>query len=292
MSIDLLQTKMRKLNNTLMVNLWVDEQMLPDQLLQAHENRCDAYADFYFRLLAGLKGEAAAVRFSLMQFALLGNKGLSLLSEVTKRAASLGFYTLLEVGGVSSAAAARFAVNRIWGDGSELTCDGILISGYFGSEIMKPFLTYCENRNKDLFVVVRSANKSASEIQDLLAGSRTVHVAATDYVNRFADNAMGKCGYSRICIAASATAGDSIKMLRAKYPRLFMLVDGLDVPGANAKNASYGFDHLGRGAIVCVGSGVTCAWKEEEYREMDFVQAAVAEARKAQKKIGRYISIR
>lgn len=292
MSIDLLQTKMRKLNNTLMVNLWVDDQMLPDQLLQAHESRCDAYADYFFQLLAGLKGEVAAVRLSLMQFALMGDKGLSLLSGVMKRAASLGFYTLLDVYGVSSALSAGFAADRIWGEGSELSCDGILISGYCGSEIIKPFLSYCENRNKDLFVVVRSANKSASEIQDLLAGSRTVHVAAADYVNRFSNNAIGKCGYSRICIAVSATAGDSIKMLRVKYPKLFMLVDGLDVPGANAKNASYGFDHLGRGAIVCVGSGVTCAWKEEEYQQMDFVQAAVAEARKAQKKLGRYISIR
>lgn len=291
MSIDLLQTKMKKLNNTLMVNFSVGEEMLPEQVLQTHEDFCDAYADYCAQLLTGLKGEAAAVRFSLMHFALLGEKGVATLSNLMRRAASLGFYTLLDACGIASAALAKQSADQIWGEGSNLPCDGILISGYFGSEIIRPFLTYCENRKKDLFVVVRSPNKSASEIQDLLAGSRTVHLAAADYVNRFGANTVGKYGYSRIGIAASATAGDSVKMLRAKYPKLFMIVDGMDAPGANAKNASYGFNNLGHGAICCVGISVTCAWREEEYREVDFVQAAVTAARKTQKKIGRYVSV-
>ena len=265
--------------------------MLPEQVLQAHEDFCDAYADYCAQLLTGLKGEAAAVRFSLMHFSLLGEKGVATLSNLMKRAASLGFYTLLDACGVSSAALAKQSADQIWGEGSKLPCDGILISGYFGSEIIKPFLPYCENQKKDLFVVVRSPNKSSSEIQDLLAGSRTVHLAAADYVNRFGANTVGKYGYSRIGIAASAMAGDSVKMLRAKYPKQFMIVDGMDAPGANAKNASYGFNNLGHGAICCVGISVTCAWREEEYREMDFVQAAVTAARKTQKKIGRYISV-
>lgn len=291
MSIDLLQTKMKKLNNTLMVNFSVGEEVLPEQILQTHEDFCDAYADYCAQLLTGLKGEAAAVRFSLTHFALLGEKGLATLSNLMKRAASIGFYTLLDASGVTSAALAKQCADQIWGKRSNLTCDGILISGYFGSEIIRPFLTYCENSKKDLFVAVRSPNKSASEIQDLLTGSRTVHQAAADYVNRFGANTVGKYGYSRVSIAASATAGDNVKMLRAKYPNLFMIVDGMDAPGANAKNASYGFSNLGHGAICCVGVSITCAWREEEYREMDFVQAAVTAARRTQKKIGRYVSI-
>lgn len=291
MSIDVLQKKMKKLNSALMVNFSVEPELLPKEVLTAHEDICDAYTDFGTRLLAGLKGEVAAVRFSLTYFVLLGEKGIKVLSELMKLASSLGFYTLLDAYGISSPVSAKHSADKIWGEGSKLPCDGILISGYFGSEIIKPFLPYCENQKKDLFVAVRSPNKSSSEIQDLLAGSRTVHMAAADYVNRFGANTKGKYGYTRVGIAASATAGDSIKMLRAKYPRLFMLIDGMEVTGANAKNASYGFDSLGHGAIVCVGSSVTCAWKEEEYSQMDFVQAAVAAAGKHQKKLERYISI-
>lgn len=291
MSIDLLQAKMKKLNNTLMVDFSIEAEMLPERILSEYGDLCDAYGEYCSRLLIGLKGEAVAARFSLMHYVLLGDSGVSLLSNLMKQAASLGYYTLLDAYGISSAASAKRSADRIWGTESKLPCDGILISGYFGSEIIKPFLPYCENQKKDLFVMVRSTNKSSSEIQDLLAGSRTVHMAAADYVNRFGANTVGKFGYSRIGITVSAAAGDSIKMLRGKYPQQFMLVDGLDVSGANAKNASYGFDKLGHGAIVCVGHSITCAWREEEYQDLDYVQAAVAAARKTQKKIGRYVSV-
>lgn len=116
MSIDLLQTKMKKLNNTLMVNFSVGEEVLPEQVVQAHEDFCDAYADYCAQLLTGLKGEAAAVRFSLMHFALLGEKGVATLSNLMKRAASLGFYTLLDACGVSSAALAKQSADQIWGE--------------------------------------------------------------------------------------------------------------------------------------------------------------------------------
>ena len=291
MSTDVLQKRIKKLNCALMINFSVEPDLLPQEILSGYQDVCDAYREFGERLLAGLKGKVPAVRFSLMYFVLLGDRGISVLSDLMKRAASLGFYTLLDAYGIPSQVAARHSADRIWGEGSKLQCDGILISGYFGSEIMKPFLPYCENEGKDLFVAVRSPNKSSSEIQDLLAGSRTVHVAAADFVNRFGTNTKGKYGYTRIGIAASATAGDSVKMLRAKYPQLFMLIDGMEVTGANAKNASYGFDSMGHGAIVCLGSSVTCAWKEEEYKGMDFVQAAAAAAEKYRKKLDRYISI-
>lgn len=291
MAIDVLQTKMKKLNNALMVDLSVEPELLPEAVLRAHEDTCDAYEDFCAQLLNGLKGEAAAVRFNLLYYVLLGEKGISVLSKLMKQAASLGFYTLLDAYGISSAASAKHSADSIWGSESSLQCDGILISGYYGSEIIKPFLPYCKEQKKDLFVAVRSPNKSSAEIQDLLAGSRTVHMAAADYVNRFGADTVGKYRFSRIGIAASATAGESVKMLRSKYPQLFILVDGMDVSGANAKNASYGFNNLGHGAIVCVGNSVICAWKEEEYKELDFVQAAVAAARKNQKKLDRYISI-
>lgn len=291
MSTDVLQKRIKKLNNALMVNFSVEPGLLPKEILSAHQDVCDAYADFGERLLTGLKGKVPAVRFSLMYFVLLGDKGISVLSDLLRRAASLGLYTLLDAYGIPSQVAAKHSADRIWGEGSKLQCDGILISGYFGSEIIKPFLPYCENDRKDLFVAVRSPNRSSSEIQDLLTGSRTVHVAAADFVNRFGTNTKGKYGYTRVGIAASATAGDSVKMLRAKYPQLFMIIDGMEVTGANAKNASYGFDSLGHGAIVCLGNSVTCAWNEEEYKGMDFVQAAAAATEKYQRKLDRYITI-
>lgn len=287
MSVDGLQTKMRKQGNNLMVDFTLRPERLPPQMLEAHGDICDAYKDFCMRLLTGLKGKAAAVRFSLTHFVLLGSGGAEALSELLKKASALGFYTLLEIYGISSAEEAGYAAERVWGEGSRFPCDGVLVSAYFGTEVIKPFLPYCEEKKKSLFVLARSANKTAFELQDLLAGSRMAHVAAADYVNRFAAGTVGKYGFSQVGIAASATVSDSVKMLRSKYPKLFMLIDGAELAGTTVKNASYGFNIYGYGAICCLGSPVTCAWTQSE--NVDFVQAAAAAAESFQARLKQYV---
>lgn len=287
-AIDILQAKIKKQGRTLMLDLSIMPESIPPVLMESSGNMFAAYREYARKLLQGLKTEVCAVRFQLLHFALMGEQGIGLLSELLKYASSQGYYTLLDIPGLMSPEAAAFGAGSVWSEESSFPCDGVLVSGYPGSDIIKPFLPYCEKSKKDLFVVVRSANRSSSEIQDLLAGSRTVHMAAADNVNRYGSSTIGKYGYSRVGIVAAATAGDSVKMLRTKYPSLFMIVDGLDCSGANAKNCSYGFDRMGHGAIVCLGSSVTTAWKEGGE---DYVQAAATAAQKARKRIERYVTV-
>lgn len=124
-----------------------------------------------------------------------------------------------------------------------------MISPYIGSDAIKAFLPGCKDGRKGLFVVVRSPNKSASELQDLLTGSRLVHDAAMDLVKRYGESIFEKCGYSQIGALVSAGAPNSLKNLRAKYQRTFLLVDGLDYPSGNAKNCSYALTALDMGLL-------------------------------------------
>lgn len=289
MSIDALQTKMKKRCSALMVDLSVTPDSLPPHYRTTYGD-C-ACVEYCKQLLQCLKGRIPAVRFNLTHFSLLGAQGIAGLSELLRLAGGLGFYTLLDLYGLTGTEKAQYAADTIWGQGSALDCDGILTSGFFGTEIIRPFLPYCENDKKDLFIAVKTPGRSASEIQDLLAGSRMVHMAAADYVNRFAAGTVGKYGFSNVCIGISAAAADSVRLLRGKYPNLFMLIDGMDWPGANAKNCSLGFNRLGHGAIVGVGTCVTGAWKESSTDGENFAQEAVTAVERAQKKIDRYVSI-
>ena len=63
---------------------------------------------------------------------------------------------------------------------------------------------------KDLFVVARTANKSAPELQDLLAGTRLVHSAAADHVNRYGADTAGKYGYTRVGIVICDLGGEAL----------------------------------------------------------------------------------
>ncbi len=290
MSIDLLHDKIRKMKNPSVIDFGLKTDALPKHLLEEEGDLCRAYERFCRELMDGLREIVPAVRFGIGAFTLLGSKGLDALGRLLDQAKSLGYYVLLDGPEILSPWGADRAAEMIFGE-NRYPCDGLLISPFIGSDGMKPFLDYCKNDNRDLFVVVRSANKSASELQDLLTGTRHVHGALAELVARMGEQILGKCGYSRICGVGSAGNGQVLSTMRTKHNRMFLLVDGLDYPSGNAKNCSYAFDRFGYGAAVCAGPSVTAAWKENETDGHDYVELACLAAERMKKNITRYITI-
>lgn len=290
MSIDLLQEKIRKRKNPSIIDFGIQWSNLPPHLLEQEGSRVKAYGRFCRELMETLKETVPAVRFGFDAFALLGGEGIALLQDLLREAGEMGYYVLLDGPQILSPWAADRAVETLIG-GTEYTCDGLVISPYIGSDAIKPFLPFCKDGEKDLFAVVRSANRSALELQDLLTGSRHVYGAAAEIVNRFGETILGKCGYSRIGAVASAGAPEGLRTLRMKHNRMFLLVDGLDYPSGNAKNCSFAFDRFGHGAVVCAGPSVTAAWMEEESDGSNYLELALQSAERMRKNLTRYVTI-
>ncbi len=287
MSVDRLQEKIRKTKNPSVLELAMPVSDLPPQF----PRNTEGYASFCRELLEQFQGMLPAVRISVTAFALLGHDGLYHLSETLKKAAELGYYVLLDAPEILSPASAKMVADSILGNDSIYPCDGLVISGYLGSDVIKPFLPYCKKEKKSLFVVVRTANKSAPELQDLLAGTRLVHAAAADHVNRYGSDTAGKSGYTNVGILAAASSAESLRTLRTKYPKLFLLVDGYDYPNANAKNCANAFDKFGHGAAVCSSTGITCAWKAGEHDEGTYLDPAKDALNRMKKNLTRYVTV-
>ena len=288
MSIDLLQDKIRKLKNPLIVDLSTKESLLPPQL---NGDLSRMYPKFCEEMLGALVGIVPGVRFSFDTFALLGDGGLENLSRLLTKANELGFFVILDAPQVLTPWNAERAADVIFG-GEKYPCDGLLVSPYIGSDGLKPFVPYCTDGRKALFVTVRSPNKSASELQDLLTGTRLAQEAAAELANRFGESIVTKCGYSTVCAAVSAGAPNGIQTLRSRCKRMFMLVDGVGYPSGNIKNCSHAFDRLGFGGAISVGPSVTAAWKEaEESDGSDYIDHALRAVERIRKNILRYISI-
>jgi orotidine-5'-phosphate decarboxylase len=239
--------------------------------------------------LDALQGTAAGVRFSFDRFALLGS--LNDLQRLLTKAMELGYYVLLEGPQTLSLWMAEEACAVILGQDSKYPCHGMILSPWAGSDCIKPFLDACKDGGKSLFYAVRTANKTAPEVQDLMTGGRLTHVAAADIVNRHGEPIFGKCGYSHIGALTAATNAGAVSGLRAKYKRMFLLVDGIDYPGGNAKNCSLAFDKLGRGAAVCAGPDVTAAWLKAETDGTEYADLAVKAVERLKGNIARYVSI-
>ena len=292
MSIDKLQEKIRKFKNPSVVEFNVLPEHIPPHIPERNTYFPVGYEYFCTELMKGLKTTVPAVRFSLSAMSLYGADGILCLKNLLNTARVLGYYILLDVPDATGPLDAKRNAELLFHEGcAQLEFDGLVTGAYIGSDGLRPYCEKLKDCDKDIFVQVRTGNKSAAELQDLLTGSRLVHIAAADVVNRLAEPLVGRSGYSRVAAVAAASAPDSLKQLRSKYKSLFLLLDGYDYPSANAKNCSFAFDNLGHGAIACAGVSITAAWQNDPAREQEFVELAVEAAERMRKNLTRYVMI-
>ena len=290
MAIDKLQEKIRKTKNPLAVDFGMRSEHIPEAIVDTQPDFLSAYREYATQLLEGLKGVVPAVRFDFGSFALYGADGLSILCELLQKAKTLEYYRFLDGVESLSGAAAEQAAQMLFSQESAWDFDGLILAAYIGSDAITPYTSQMKETDKDLFVVARTSNRTAGEMQDLLTGSRLAYVAKADIANRFAAQYIGRSGYSRVALVAAASSADCLRTLRGKYKNIFMLLDGCDYPNANAKNCSYAFDKLGHGAIACAGYSISGAWRDEPECD-DYVAAAVRAALRHKKNLTRYVTI-
>ncbi len=282
MSMDDLKNKIRKLKNPAAVCLAPSLELVPPGLMT--DKPVEAMGAYCVQILKALKGLVPAAKVSFGAFALYGAEGMRQLETVLHTADRLGYYVILDWQRQEDAAGANTAAKVLL---QSWKCDGIVVCGYAGSASVKPYITQADKGKQDVFVVLKTGGKSGSELQDLQTGGRVVYTAAADLLNRWGAKSLDRCGYSRVAAMVAANHPNSIKALRQKYPQMFLLVDGLEESNANARNASYAFDNVGGGALVCCN--LLTAWLETP--EADPLEAVVAEAQRMKRNILNYVTV-
>lgn len=291
MSMDRLQEKIRRTKNPSVIDMTIDDSMLPGCITSQTATWAEAYLQYTGELMEALRGQVPALRFSFNRFALRGGEGIATLQKVLKRAQKMSYYVFLDAPEALCAEAAAQSAQLLLSEELGLAFDGVILPSYMGSDGMKPYAKLLTKAGKSLFVVIRTGNKSAPELQDLLTGSRLVYMAMADVVNNLQSGATGRSGFAQIGCAAAATSADSLKNLRSKYKNMFLFVDGYDSPSANAKICGNAFDSYGHGAIVCAGTSVTAAWREPDCCEEDYVLLAQEAVARMKKNLSKYVSV-
>ncbi len=305
MSVDMLQAKIRKLKNPTLVQFSPRQELIPPALMDKHrealgetpEAICAAVREFCVPILERLHGLVPAVGFDAACFLALGSQGVSLMQEMLRRARHLGFYVLLDGNFTAYGQEAAMMARSVFGaiDPGGLShpvyeCDAVTLCAYHGSDSIKPYLPYLKGESpKNVFVSIKSPNRSGREVQDLISGDRVVHTALADMTLRWSLDLFGKLGYGEVCAAVSATNSMALQQLRRKYDQLFFLVKGVDCPGGSVRTASHGFDRLGHGAIVSSGDLVLGAWRGGSGE--DYVEKAVAAAEKLKDQLEDHVTV-
>lgn len=290
MSIDRLQTKIRKMKCPIILDFQLDESWIPVHILNEEKTLLKAYGRYAIELLEVLRDAVPAVRFHFSSFAVLGIDGITVLASLLDYSAKMGYYVLLDAPEALTAQQASYQAKILLDGDGQWQFDGLVLSQFIGTDAIKPYAALHNKSNKALFAIVRTGNKSGPEMQDLITGGRLVHIAQADLIHRIAEPNLGRSGFCTMGVMASATSANSLQNLREKFKYLFILIDGFDAANANAKNCGAAFNNLGHGAAVCVGSSVMAAWQTEG-ADLPFTESALRGVERIKKNIGRYITV-
>lgn len=307
MSIDVLQAKIRKLKNPMIVGLDPTPELIPPAMLDAAsaekgktpDGMALAYLRFCCGMLDALKGVVPGVKVQSACFTALGHAGLAAMEEVLAYAQKLKYYVLIETMRSDVSHIAGLTAQSVFGGlniGEETwfpyPCDGLVVNGYLGSDGIRPYLPYLSGENpKNLFVVVRSSNRSAPEVQDLISGDRNIFTAMADLTLRWnGEELFGKCGYGEVGAVVGASSPRAMQELRRRYDTLFFLVPGYGPQGGFVKYMGYAFDRLGHGAAITASRAILGAWKQEDFPD-DYQEAARQSVEKLKKLLETYVTV-
>lgn len=129
--------------------------------------------------------------------------------------------------------------------------DFLTVSPFLGSESLLPFIEICQENNKGIFVLVKTSNSSAGEIQDITScNGDSVSCSLARFINKKSNLCLGDYKYSSIGAVVGATYPDDAAELRTLMPRSYFLVPGYGAQGGGAKDILPCFNKDGLGAVV------------------------------------------
>ncbi len=170
--------------------------------------------------------------------------------------------------------------------------DALTVNGYLGSDCVLEFAKSCREYGKGIFVLDKTSNPSAGEIQDLVIESQIkLSEEMAHYINIWGEGTEGEEGYGSIGAVVGATYPDpDAKVLRKIMTNNIFLVPGLGKSqGGDIKDSHNFINADGRGAIFNMSRDLIAAFKKPEYMEKygeeKFYKATREEAIKVKEKL-------
>ncbi len=294
---DRLQRRIDELENPSCLGLDPLLSYLPKSWLGKYDLRAEegiylALKNFCFELMEAVKDLIPAVKPQMAYFEQYGIAGLLALEEIIAKANELGLIVILDgkrndIGSTAAAYSEAYLgqpkeTSKLISDTSkakEYSADALTVNAYLGLDGVRPFLEKCQPNGKGIFILCRTSNPSAGELQDLkLESGALVYEAMADLISKWGEDLLGEEKISSVGAVVGATWPQQAKELRERMPSNFFLIPGFGAQGGSAADAVAGFDKNGRAAIVNASRSLMLAWKKQGLKEDNFAEACRQEA--------------
>lgn len=293
MSVDLLVKKIKEKGNPSVAGLdpkidYVPQYIRDKAYAEYGKNlkgACEAIWEFNKGLIDALYDVVPAVKPQSAFYEMYGLCGEEVLHRTVRYAKEKGLYIILDVKrndiGSTAEAYSKAYLGNVDIDGvTEEPCpvDCVTVNPYLGTDGIKPFVNDCKVFDKAIFALVKTSNPSSGELQDMIAGEKHIYEHVAELVNSWNSDTIGESGYGAVGAVVGATYPEQATILRGIMKQSYFLVPGYGAQGGGALGVKPCFNDDGLGAIVNSSRGIMCAYKNGDWREEQFAEAARAEA--------------
>jgi orotidine-5'-phosphate decarboxylase len=226
-----------------------------------HTARGAAYAlvEFNRLLISAAAPHAALVKPQSAFYEIYGEHGIAAFWETVRMARQAGLLVIGDVKRGDIGSTAEAYAQAYFGSSMPLETweepenwvDAVTANPYQGSDALMPFVVRARARGCGLFVLVKTSNPSAGELQDQpLFSGELVSTQVARLVDQIGLTEVGESGYSLVGAVVGATYPEDLERLREEMPRAILLVPGYGVQGGKGADTVGAFGADGLGAVI------------------------------------------
>jgi orotidine-5'-phosphate decarboxylase len=208
-----------------------------------------------------------AVKLQLACFERLGAPGWAALVRSARIAGDHGLLVIadakrgdIDVTATAYAQAFFGSTPTPFGDAEGVGADAVTVNPLLGSDSIEPLLREARARGGGLFVLVRTSNPGAAEVQDLeLADGGTVSDRLAGIVDALGADGVGSSGLSDVGAVVGATVPDRIEALRELMPHAIFLLPGVGAQGGAVEDLAPAFAPGPGGGLISASRSIVQA---------------------------------
>lgn len=246
---------------------------IPKKLKDEYQDVDRIMFEFNKRIIDNTLDIVPIYKLQIAYYEAYGIKGLMAYKRTLEYIKSAGSLSIGDIkrGDISSTAE-MYGKAHFEGD---FEADFITLNPYMGFDTITPYLKYLERRDKGIFVLLRTSNPGAKDIQYLKAGpqSNYIYYHIGDRLKELGQNYIGSCGYSLIGAVVGGTHIDEGEEIRNKYKNMFFLIPGYGRQGGKGKDVVI-YLNKRNGGIVNSSRGIITSYKKYEDGDKNFEKYA------------------
>lgn len=248
-------------NGPVCVGLDTELSYLPESAVDSTKTAGENVVAYNRALIDATKSAAGCYKVQIAYYESLGLDGMRAYAETLRMVRETGLPVIADIKrGDIAKTAEMYAKAHFTGD---FEADLITLAPYMGLDSISPYLPYCKDQGKGVFVLCRTSNPGAKDFEyQKLADGRHVYDLVGDSISALGQDYMGETGYTSLGLVIGGTHTEEASAIRAAYKNTFFLIPGYGAQGGKAADIAR-YLNKGNGGVVNSSRGILLAWKKQ-----------------------------